>query len=333
MARHGFHQDVAAPATRARLLAAGRSVLLFVVLLATGHALLDHWGEVSRTIGGMSMAYLVPAILVLPLAIMSSTMSWQVMLDEIGEPVGVLRGGQIFLVGQLGKYLPGSVWAYLLQVELGRRAGLARARVFAATLMSIVVLLVAAVLASSLALPGLSAAEPSLRRLFWLYVLLPVATLALHPRMLTLGVSLAYRALGRPMPEQSVRKRAVLASFAWVSGSYLLLGVHLWLLGRSVGGLGPETVPLAVGTMAAAMLAGLFFFVLPSGVGVREAVIVAALTPLLGTGVAIALAAVSRLCLTVADVVTAGLATALALRERRRLKVPDVVAADVSDLR
>src|SRR5690606_23657362 len=61
--------------------------------------------------------------------IMCSTMSWQVLLDDLGKPIGVGRGAQIFLVGQLGKYLPGSVWAYVLQIELGRKAGLARARV------------------------------------------------------------------------------------------------------------------------------------------------------------------------------------------------------------
>jgi len=62
----------------------------------------------------------------------------------------------------------------------------------------------------------------------------------------------------------------------------------------------------------------LFVFVLPSGAGVREAILVAGLGPFVGTGPAIALAAVSRVLLTVADLVTAGAAAALAERERRR---------------
>lgn len=64
-----------------------------------------------------------------------ATYGWQVIVDELGAPVGGFRCGQIYLVGQLGKYLPGSVWAYLLQMELGRRAGVPRARVFTASLV------------------------------------------------------------------------------------------------------------------------------------------------------------------------------------------------------
>lgn len=40
-----------------------------------------------------------------------STRGRQIVLDDLGPPVGFRRGCQISLVGSLGKYLPGSVWA------------------------------------------------------------------------------------------------------------------------------------------------------------------------------------------------------------------------------
>ena len=311
--------------SRARLLRLSRTGLVVLVLAAAGYAVYRNWREVTDTVTHLAWADWLPSFVVLPVAIMCSTMSWQTFVDEIGEPIGVRRGAQIFLVGQLGKYLPGSVWAYVLQLELGRRAGLARARIFTATVFSLAVVVVAALLTGSMAIPSLVAANPELAPLRWLYLLLLVGVVCLHPAILTWAARLAFRLLKRPLPDHPVRKRAVVSSLAWALASYLVFGVHLWLLVRGTrsatadgpGALGIDSVPLVIGTMAIAMIAGLFFFLLPSGAGVREVIIVAGLGGLLGTGPAIAIAAVSRVFLTVADLVTAGVAALLAIREQR----------------
>jgi hypothetical protein len=56
-------------------------------------------------------------------SILVSMYGWQVMVDDLGKPIGHRRGAQICLVGQLGKYMPGSAWAYVLQMELGGKTG------------------------------------------------------------------------------------------------------------------------------------------------------------------------------------------------------------------
>ncbi|HEY0888890.1 MAG TPA: lysylphosphatidylglycerol synthase transmembrane domain-containing protein [Nocardioides sp.] len=304
---------------RGRLFHWGRILLVLAVVAAAVWTVQNHWAEVRGTIVEMSWRDWVPAFLVLPVAIGLSTMSWQLLVDELGEPIGVSRGAQIFLVGQLGKYLPGSVWAYVLQMELGRRAGLARARVFTATLFSLAVAVVAALVCGVLAIPSLSANDEALEPLRWLYLLLPIGLVCLHPRILDRLVELAFRILRRPPLDHPVRGRAVLLSLLAAIGSYVAFGLHLWLLAHgSSGEASIGLLRLCVGAMAAAMISGLFFFVLPSGAGVRELVIVTALTPYVGTGPAIALAAVSRVLLTVADLVTASVSATLGVIERRR---------------
>lgn len=290
-----------------------RTGLVVAVVVAAGYALFANWSDVRGTVLDIGWAIWIPAFLVLPLAIAAATMSWQVLVDELGEPIGVPRGAQIFLVGQLGKYLPGSVWAYVLQMELGRRAGLARARVFTATIFSLGVVVVAALLAGSLAIPALIADNPNLSALRWLYVMLPVGVVCLHPRILTRIVEIGFRLLRRPLPDHPIRKRAVLASLAWALLSYALFGLHLFILVEGAADPSWRDLPLAIGTMSVAMVSGLFFFLLPSGAGVREVVIVTGLASLVGTGPAIALAAVSRVFLTLADMLTAGAASLLAV--------------------
>ncbi|GAA1508948.1 lysylphosphatidylglycerol synthase transmembrane domain-containing protein [Nocardioides humi] len=291
---------------------------MLAVVAAAFWTINAHWTEVRDTIGAMSWTTLLPAFVALPIAIACSTLSWQFLVDEIGEPIGAARGAQIFLVGQLGKYLPGSVWAYVLQMELGRRAGLARARIFTATVFSLAVAVVAALLTGALVIPSLIENDASLAPLQWLYLLLPVGLVCLHPRILDRLVGLGFALLRRPQRDHPVRGRAVALSLAAAVASYVFFGAHLWLLADGVGANGAGLLLTCVGTMAVAMISGLFFFVLPSGAGVRELVIVTALAPHVGTGTAIALAAVSRVLLTAADIVTAAGAAAVGVYERRR---------------
>ncbi|MDI5939754.1 hypothetical protein QLR68_16710 [Micromonospora sp. DH15] len=84
---------------------------------------------------------------------------------------------------------------------------------------------------------------------------------------------------------------------------------------------GMEGLLRSVGSFAIAMTVGMFAFLSPSGLGVREAVLVAALAPFLegngGVGAAMGIALASRLIFTIADVLAAGLAALSGVRQLR----------------
>lgn len=303
---------------RAMLLNALRTILVIVVIIAAIWQLWTNWADVARTVAELQWHRTLLSLIAVIIGIACSTMSWQALLDDLGKPIGVGRGAQIFLVGQLGKYLPGSIWAYVLQIELGRKAGLARARVFAATLFSVIIAVAAALIAGALAIPVLVENDARLSWLPWLYLALPFALIPLIPPVLTRIVRVGFKILRRPRPDHPVTLKVVGRSLGWALGSYVSFGVHLWLLADTREGLTLSPLALCIGTMGIAMLAGLVFFLLPSGVGAREFVIIAALTPAVGIGAATAYAAVSRVMFIVADLATAGSAAGIAVIAKRR---------------
>lgn len=317
----GIQAPAASVAHRKRelILNIGRYTLLAIVIAVAVIYLWGNWAEVEKSLRTLSVGTLLFSFGALVLSIGCATMSWQVLVDDLGKPIGPGRGAQIFLVGQLGKYVPGAVWAYVLQLELGRKAGLARARVFAATVFSVAVAAVAALLAGAFAVPEIVQHDPDKSWLYWLYLAIPVALVCLHPKVLTAAVRLAFRLLRRPRPDHPVSYRTVGLSLTWAFASYILSGTHLWLLVRQSIDLGVQGWVMCIGTMGAAMLAGLFIFFLPSGVGAREWVILAVLSPLIGQPAAVAFAAVSRLLYTVADLTTAGAAALVAVAAKRKL--------------
>jgi len=303
-----------AKTTKAKIIDAVRWIAIVLVVGFAARQLAANWGEFWRTLHDVAWESSVRSLVALIAAIMVSTWGWQVLVDDLGEPVGYAKGAQICLVGSLGKYVPGSVWAYLLQMELGRKAGVARARIFTASLVQLGVIVVSALVVSLLAAPAVFSHSP---RALWLFVLIPAGLAMLHPKVLTWGTSLVLRILRRPPLARPLGWRVVGKVFGAATGAWALQGVHLWLLANSVGTPGLSGFVLCVGAMAVSMTVGTFAFILPSGVGVREIAQVAVLTASgLTVGQATAFAIASRVMFTLADLITAGMAAAAARSPR-----------------
>jgi hypothetical protein len=272
-----------------------RRLLLVAVLAAAGYYLAGHWPQVWHTLRSLSIVDVCLSQAAVFAAMIVATYGWQTLVNELGPRVGPCRAGQIYLVGQLGKYLPGSVWAYLLQMELGRKAGVARARVCTASLVQVGVALVTA-----LALGVLAWHQP------WLLI----GLVLVHPRLLTWGTSLVLRVLRRAPLDHPLRWRTVLKVLASTVLTYVLYGLHLWLLAGS--GMGPGGILLCTSAIAVGLNAGLVAFVLPSGAGLRDVVVAAVLATTLGPARAATFVLVSRVMFTVGDLAMAGGAAALA---------------------
>ncbi|MFC8847518.1 MULTISPECIES: lysylphosphatidylglycerol synthase domain-containing protein [unclassified Micromonospora] len=303
-------------------------------------SLVDQWPQVRSTWLGLAWQSVLLSVLAALAGMVANTMAWRAAVLDLEHRVSVPAALRICLVGQLGKYIPGSVWAYVLQVELSRRAGLPRARAFLATLVSVGLGVTAALGLGLLSLPALrdaagggdSTYADSVRVALWIVAaLFPVALVCAVPRVLTALVQLALRVLRRPPLEHRLTWPGVSRVMGWSALGYALFGVHLWLLANAQATPGVEGLLRSVGSFAIAMTVGMFAFLSPSGLGVREAVLVAALAPFLagngGVGAAMGIALASRLIFTIADVLAAGLAGLSGVRQLRRGAPPEAATA------
>lgn len=295
----------------ARLVAVARPFLLLLAIGGIAYMAYSHWGEVSDTLSEMPWYGVAASGISLLIGMAFGWLTWQTLVDSMGRPTGYAVGARIMLVSQLGKYLPGSVWAYVLQLELGRKAKVSRARLFTATLMHVAVSSIISLVLGLLALPLLLDETPQAA---WIFLLVPVGLVWLHPRMLAKSGEFVLKLLRRP----PVTLRLTWPLVAKLTGltvlSYTFLGLHLWLLARSVSSADLPMILLCVGAIAVGLTLGVVAFILPSGAGVRELVIVAALASTMPRGEAVALALVSRLMFTAADLISAGVAALLGRR-------------------
>jgi uncharacterized membrane protein YbhN (UPF0104 family) len=262
-----------------------------------------NWDSVSSTVGQMSPLGLAGALALAFVGLASSVLVWRCALGEVGTVLPISSAANVYLVGQLGKYLPGSVWAFVVQMERGRQVGLTRLRTLAASVLAVGFNLVTGAAVGIFAVPSI--ADGARWRYAVVAAVLVACAVTLNPPALRWSATAGLRLLGRTPIAVNVSWRGIGEAISWSLLGWAAYGTCLWVLVLLAGGPALESLPLCFAGIALAMIAGFVIVLAPSGIGVREAVLVAVLAPVLDHGPALAIALILRLLFTIADLVSA----------------------------
>jgi hypothetical protein len=234
---------------------------------------------------------------------------WLVLLRGLGVSAQRRDAFGVFFVSQLGKYLPGSVWPVIAQMEFGRRWGAPRRVMLTANILMLAVVAATGLTVGAALLSWSS--NGGLARYGWALVFLVPLLACLHPRVIPAALDLLLRAVGREPLRVQPTGRSMLAAMACGFAVWLVMGLHLLVMTQALGADGPRAVAAAVGGMGLGWAAGLLFIPAPAGAGVRDAVLVATFAPQIGTSEALVVALASRVLLLLADVVLAAVGAAV----------------------
>jgi uncharacterized membrane protein YbhN (UPF0104 family) len=300
----------------------GRTLVRTLVLLvAVGlgvYAVAAQWGDVSRAVDRIGVVGPLLAFAAAAIGLVASAMSWRALLVDFGDSMPAPVAMRVFFVGQLGKYLPGGLWPVLAQMELGRTAGMRRRGIGAVAAVVLVINVTTGMVVALVCLPFTSA--HALHRAWWALLLLPVGLALLHPRLLRALIDRALRVFRQDGLDRAVTWRGVLSASAWSLVMWACYGVHLLALARPLAASGHRLSLLTIGAYALAWVVGFLVVFAPAGVGAREAMLVATLSPVMSASTATAVALISRVVMTAADFFWAAIAGAFG----RRVVRPDV---------
>jgi len=310
--------ETASGAARVARILVGASLFAAVIV-----ATVREWDDVSDTVAEIGPAAILTSLGLVLSGLAASAMTWRCSLREMGASVSVPSAMKIYLVGQLGKYIPGSVWAFVVQMELARAASVQRMQSLAAGVLAVGInILVGGAL--GLALQPFVGDGSSFR---FIAGAIGIAScgLALAPPVLGRLANLAFRVARRPELCCSPSWLGIVRAASFSAACWILYGVALCLLVIGAGGDPSIAVLVTLPAVALAMTVGALVVVSPSGIGVREAVLVAALAPVLPPTTALAVALVLRVVFTLADLLAA--AATLPIRISRVSEPASSVAA------
>lgn len=270
------------------------------------------WAErddFAAAVSRLSPAVFVLALLFGGVAAFFNGMSWRSSYKALDILLPLRSAFHVFLISQVAKYIPGSVWPIVTQMEMAKERGFSRSRAATASVISMLIgLLTAAVTSTTLFLFGEGAALSD----YWYVILvIPLVALLLYPPVLSRLLSALGRLFRRPFDASNLNGSQIAASVAWALLMWVSFGGHSWFILKDLIPTDTPSFGQAMGAFALAWAAGFLFVIAPAGVGVREAALVIALGGTLGRSDALAFAIVSRVILTIVDVVGALVGVAL----------------------
>ena len=246
-------------------------------------------------------------------------------LEGRRAPLGAMR---LFLLSWPGRYVPASLPHYGGRLVAGPSIGLSRSAVAASLVYENVFAIVAS---GGVAMLLLAAGyRDALGGSTWLIAALvaaPAFAIALHPAVARTAIRIAARRVKRlaALEEHVLAPGAILRIGAAYAGGSLLSGLTFWCALRATGAEAP--LPLAIAAYNIGGVAGTLAVVVPSGIGVREGVVVAVMSVAVSPEAALSAAVLARLAGIVADFTPSALILIVgALSRTRRAAMPETAS-------
>jgi uncharacterized membrane protein YbhN (UPF0104 family) len=289
------------------LLAIGFGV---TVLWFGGRAIVEQWAAVREVRAAHPTRWggvLLASLLTLgSYAVLIET--WRRTVRAWGEALAYPTAARIWLVSNLGRYVPGKIWQIGAMSVLAERAGVsAAAAVGSALLVSLVHVVVGFVV---VAVTGWRLLVDQLPDGAPLLPVLSVLVLALAslPWSLPWAAALVGRIRGRAVAIRRLPPAAIWIAAAGSAAGWLLFGAAFHILGAAVIGRPTGDAGTTIAVFTLSYLAGFLALIAPGGIGVREGVLAGLLVSTGASTVAEAtwLVVASRLWLTVLEIVPGG---------------------------
>jgi hypothetical protein len=277
----------------------------FVILVAGActYGLVAEWSQAHAALTRMNWYPVIGAGIAAVAGSGCMLLAWRALLADLGSPLSKRAATRVMSVAQLGKYLPGAVWAFAAQVELARDYEVPRRRCATTVITSVAVTLGMGLALAAVTLSLTSSAAAV--HYWWALALAPVILIGLYPPVLGRVIDRVMALLRKPPMPRWPTGRGIVRAAAWTTAGWLLWGVQAWLLLRDVTGKGLGILLLSIGAYALAWCAGTMIVIFPGGIGPRELALIAALAPIAPRGPALVVAVLSRVLMTASDLLWA----------------------------
>ncbi len=267
---------------------AGQVAIIGLIVLFFGLALARQWPDIVAYHWQLEPGYLLLAAGLLLGRAPLQVYSWKRLLARLGHHISWRIAFRLYFQSALAKYLPGSIWFAVGRVVLAEGVGLPRRATSVSVVLEQVLNTVAALLVSGLALTALPSGP------IWPYVVVffALAFFVVWPRPVFAALDWGLRRIGRAPLGITLHGGDLLLGLVPFVANWLWYGVASFFWTATVYPTLPATeLPAIIGLYTASWAIGFLTLLVPNGWAVREGLLVAGLTGVLGIPLPVAGAA------------------------------------------
>jgi glycosyltransferase 2 family protein len=289
--------------------------LVSIVFLAA--FVFKNWASVP-SVSAIEPVFITLSAMAYAISHITTGLSWPLSVRALGMPLAIKLGMVIGLVAQVGKYLPGNFAHFVGRASLAADSGVTIKTSGASTALE----LLAAILAAALVVACSLLIDTNMQR----HVTSPSTFIPNLGLASSVAIVVLFAGVAIFMHRNAISASAILFPTACLSTSFLLSGCSFTFLleAFAVNDLSYFSI---TAMFTAAWLAGFLIPGSPAGLGVREAAIVAFLTPHAGPGTAIGAAMMHRIITAIVDLTAALTGYLIWMRLKKKKSANELLSA------
>lgn len=287
----------------------GSVLFLPLILIFFAYQIGQNWSSVSKVAWSFDVTdLLLIAFFALPLFLIN-VWGWHLVLVACGEKISFWKSVKIWMISNLGRFIPGGIWQYGGKVYLSKKEGISISNAVLVTFLEAFFVLLAGVLLSLLLYATSFLALPRNIVIFLSLCLLPafcfLFLLTDKNKMKRLVASI-FKLLKRRPPKNipSIKSSQLPKLIGAYALQFIFAGGVLYSITQAAVSLDMSRMPAFVAIYALSWMAGYLTLIAPAGFGVQEASIAGFLTLFVPFHIGLVIALFFRLALLVSEFLT-----------------------------
>jgi uncharacterized membrane protein YbhN (UPF0104 family) len=279
-------------------------VILAAIFVCLGRMVWENWNEVREASLTLSPFHLILSTIFSVFWYLIQIVAWYLITLRLGIAIPLLETLKSWYYSQLGKYLPGKVWLFLGRFYFYDSEGKSKKALTVALYFETLTMIMAASLVFLFSLLFLREVKPFYSGIspMALIPVFVVAFLFLHPKVLETLFNRILRYLKREPIALAISYPEVLGILGVCVLSWVAGGIGFYFFVDGVFPVPPRYFLFLTGALAISSTLGLVALFAPSGLGVREGVLVYLLSAMMPVPVAVILSVLTRLWMTFIEI-------------------------------
>ena len=261
-----------------RAVGLGITVAIFAWILKP---IVRHWDEVGQRVMATNWwRVLLASAMFAAFLYFFRVLAWWRILKRLGHRLPLPAATRIWSTSELARYLPGVIWQVVGRAYLCKPYGVSGRVCSTSQILELTIFLLANLIMAlgCLLFMGYRHFHGAARG--WLFAataIVPVLLVLIHPRVFYAVVNGVLAKLGKPPLERKLKLRGLLGLLVWSLVGLAWQGLAIWLIVHYLLDLKLAKWWVVTGAYCLAWCAGFLAVWAPGGIGVREAVFIAAM--------------------------------------------------------
>lgn len=288
-------------------------IFLALVLYYVGKFMFKSIGDLQKVDVRIDYKFIVFAYITHFVYLFTRSIIWHYITRLNNASIRLTEAITIWFVSLLGKFIPGKVFYLGLRVYHYKKKGESGSSIVFSFFLEYMTGIAASVLLFVLSFSFIPKTVFHAYRPYGI-LLSCVILIALHPKILSIVFSLMEKVIKKKMPDLgNVRYLDILKLTIMYFCAWAVMGLGFYFVARSIYPLPLVDYLYVSGAFSLATIIGILSLFAPSGIGVREGVIIATMSQIVSSGIASIMAIIARIWATSSELFWVGVVYVISL--------------------